>query len=84
MRYCSFWIACECFRILSQTCFHRKPIAAITHLAVNSSGKSRKTAASGASGAAWLASVVGAVQVANARANAAPTASRGLGAAGAS
>ena len=89
MRYCSFWIAYECLRILSQMCFQRNPIATITHLAVSSSGRSRNTAASGAGAVAWLAafglaSGVGAVQVANARANAAPTASRGGGAAGAS
>jgi hypothetical protein len=84
MRYCPSWIAYECLRILSQTCFHRRPIAPIMHLAVSSRGRSRNTAASGASVAFGLASVVGAVQVAKARAKAAPTASRRRGAAGAS
>ena len=86
MRYCSFWIAYECLRILSQTCFQRRPIAVMTHLAVSSRGRFWKTAASGAGAGHALgrASGVGAVQAAKARANAAPTASRGLGAAGAS
>ena len=79
IRYCIFWIAYECVRILSQIGFQRRPIAAMTHLAVISSGRSRKTEASGAS-VAWLESfVVGAVQAAKARAKAAPTASSGRG-----
>ena len=86
MRYCPSWIAYEYLRILSQMGFQRKPIAPMTHLAVSSRGRSRKTAASGtgAGHALGRASGVGAVQVANARAKAAPTASRGRGAAGAS
>ena len=85
MRYCPSWIAYECLRILSQMCFHRNPIASMTHLAVSSRGRSRNTAASGAGAGHALgrASGVGAVQTAKARAKAAPTASRGCGGRGA-
>ena len=43
MRYCPSWIAYECLRILSQTCFQRRPIASMTHLAVSSRGRFWKT-----------------------------------------